>query len=58
MEHSDFYALVKTMRQAQRDYFACKAPSALHKAKELEREVDKALKEYANRDKPKQSRLY
>lgn len=40
----DFYSLVERMRQAQRAYFRGKQPSDLALARQLEREVDAALR--------------
>jgi len=40
-----FFYTVKRMRKAQKDYFKTRHYSHLDKAKRLEREVDKILKE-------------
>ena len=41
----EFADLVERMREAQKNYFRSHALSDLHKSKELERRVDKALAE-------------
>lgn len=53
MTLDDFIALAAEMRQAQRDYFAARTPSALNHAKKLERELDQQIKNYKN-GKPEQ----
>lgn len=45
MKPEDFFALVGDMRKAQRDWFRSKRPTALDRAKELERQVDQVLKD-------------
>jgi hypothetical protein len=40
-----FLAMVEDMREAQRSYFATRAPSSLNKAKQLEKHIDSVLKE-------------
>lgn len=45
MTVGDFTDLVERMREAQKSYFGCPAPSNLHKSKELEKQVDNALSE-------------
>ncbi len=60
MENFDadrFFQLVSDMRQAQRDYLAVQCPSRFVKAKELERQVDKAVKKWELRDAPRQGNL-
>ncbi len=52
-----FYALVKKMRLAQCEYFACRCPSLLNRAKKLERQVDEMVREYENSKLPKQAQL-
>ena len=42
---NDFMALVKEMRQAQKSYFQTRNRDWLDKSKELERQVDKAIRE-------------
>lgn len=41
---NDFMLLVKRMRAAQRDYFKTRDHVDLHRAKQLERDVDTAIK--------------
>ncbi len=57
MSEEDFYALVKKMRLAQREYFACRCPSNLNRAKELERQVDDILREHERAKGQQQARL-
>ena len=57
MNESDFYELVKKMRIAQREYFACRCPSSLNRAKKLERQVDEMVREHENSKLPKQAQL-
>lgn len=57
MNEANFYALVKKMRLAQREYFACRCPSSLNRAKKLERQVDEMVREYENSKLPKQAQL-
>ena len=45
----EFAALVQEMRNAQREYFRTRSPTALEAAKRLEKRVDQALKEIADR---------
>lgn len=40
----EFYALVERMRNAQKEYFRTRDKSALSASKQLEREVDEAIK--------------
>lgn len=54
---ADFYSLVKKMRDAQREYFACKCPSNLSRAKKLEGYVDKILLEREKENEPRQNTL-
>lgn len=44
MSAKEFFELVKSMRKAQKDYFATRTNSALNKSKQLEREVDAEIK--------------
>lgn len=53
-----FYSLVKKMRKAQCEYFACKCPSRLARAKKLERLVDDAVREYDAGKGPQQNTLF
>ena len=57
-KENDFYALVKEMRLAQREYFACRCPSSLNRAKKLEKEVDRKLKAREEANNPRQSTLF
>lgn len=43
MDAEEFRALVRRMRQAQRDYFKSRSIEKLRESKELERTVDAAL---------------
>lgn len=52
MTHAEFLALVAAMREAQKDYFRRRAPADLERSKNLEREVDRALRELKD-DQPK-----
>ena len=45
MTVGEFADLVERMREAQKNYFGCPAPSNLHKSKALEKQVDNALSE-------------
>lgn len=45
MTVGEFTDLVERMREAQKRYFGCPAPSNLHKSKELEKQVDNTLSE-------------
>ena len=45
MTVGEFADLVERMREAQKIYFGCLAPSNLHKSKALEKQVDKAIAE-------------
>lgn len=54
---SDFTILVRDMREAQKTYFATRAPSALNKSKALEKQVDVVLKEIFTKVQP-QARLF
>lgn len=45
MTVGEFADLVERMREAQKNYFGCPAPSNLHKSKALEKQVDKAIAE-------------
>ncbi len=40
--------ICREMRQAQKDYFARRKSAALEKAKKLESELDKRVKDYYN----------
>lgn len=44
MDAAEFFELVCQMRLAQKDYFKSRRPTALERAKELERQVDEVLK--------------
>lgn len=48
----EFVALVRSMREAQRDYFKTRSGEALSRSKELERKVDAALRAAAEAEKP------
>ena len=41
-----FVCLVQKMRQAQKDYFRMRDPDSLRISKQIEREVDLAIREY------------
>ncbi len=58
MNKDDFVTLVAAMRQAQRDYFADpnRTRETLDKAKDLERQVDRAIHELT--EDPKQGKLF
>ena len=43
-----FVRLVERMRQAQKDYFRMRDSNALRISKQIEREVDLAIREYLN----------
>jgi hypothetical protein len=43
MNYGEFIQLVERMRNAQREYFRTKSPTALESSKRLEREVDQAI---------------
>ena len=58
MDYSEFIQFIADMRQAQRDYFAVRCSSNLNMAKELEREVDRLIKEYKTGKQPEQGRLW
>ena len=49
MTTGEFANLVERMRMAQKNYFRLHAPSDLHKSKELEKQVDKAITERRER---------
>lgn len=59
---STFIGLVKAMRTAQKAYFAekdyYKKVPLLEESKRLEREVDKALKEWERQQNDKQAKLF
>lgn len=57
MNEADFQKLVKRMRDAQREYFACPCPSRLNLAKKLEKQVDDSLREYEIAKGPQQAQL-
>ena len=42
---TDFAKLVEDMRENQKNYFKHRGDHFLHRSKELEREVDKAIKQ-------------
>ena len=46
MTHTEFVQLVKDMRQAQKDYFRTRTNASLVASKDLESQVDKAVKEF------------
>ena len=46
MKEDEFYKLVEDMRKAQKNYFRTKNANYLEEAKNLERSVDKAIKEH------------
>lgn len=46
MTEQQFYELVKEMREAQRAYFKTRDKSWLNKSKDLEKQVDQAIKEF------------
>ena len=46
MDIDNFVKKVLIMRTAQKDYFKCRFPDLLRKAKLLEGEVDKEIKKY------------
>jgi hypothetical protein len=54
MDHEQFAKLVAEMRQAQTEYFRTRSTTALEQSKRLERQVDKALQELAD----KQGKLF
>jgi hypothetical protein len=47
MTHDEFRALVSKMRDVQRRWFKGRLPQALEDSKALERQVDRALAEFA-----------
>ena len=49
MTVGEFADLVERMREAQKNYFRLHALSDLHKSKELEKQVDKAITERRER---------
>lgn len=57
ISEDDFCGLVKRMREAQREYFACRCPSNLNRAKKLERQVDGFLRERERAKGPQQGEL-
>lgn len=57
MTKEDFYELVKKMRLAQKEYFSNRCPSNLNRAKSLEHEVDKAVKDWEFANSPQQASL-
>lgn len=46
---NEFEKLVQSMRTAQKAYFRRRTPGALESSKELEKQVDEALKERQNK---------
>ena len=46
MKLNEFYDLVARMRAAQKKYFRTKDANVLHEAMDLEKEVDKAIKDH------------
>ncbi len=48
-DHDRLQQLVREMRSAQREYFQTRSGDALSRAKQLEREVDRQLKEAADK---------
>lgn len=48
----EFIALVRSMRQAQRNYFKTRSSEALNRSKDLERKVDAALRAASEAEKP------
>lgn len=48
MTIAEFAILVKEMRDCQKKYFRSRLRDALNQSKELEREVDQAIKEILN----------
>ena len=42
-EQAEFVALVREMRQAQKEYFKTRDRDVLNRSKSLERQVDKAI---------------
>lgn len=46
MDIDNFVKKVLIMRIAQKDYFKCRFPDLLRKAKTLENEVDREIKKY------------
>lgn len=49
MADQDFRDLVAKMRHAQKEYFRTRSPTSLEESKRLERAVDKALTESAQK---------
>ncbi len=43
MTKSDFFSLVRDMRNAQREYFRTRSKDSLRRSKALEKQVDEAL---------------
>ena len=46
MKEQDFVPLVSSMRQAQKQYFKYRTPEDYRKARELEKQVDTAIKNH------------
>ena len=46
MTEKEIIELARKTRQAQKDYFASRRYNDLHRSKELERQLDKAIEEY------------
>lgn len=45
MSNDEFYDLVKEMRATQKEYFRTRDANVLNKSKELERAVDKTIRD-------------
>ncbi|MCD4738333.1 MAG: hypothetical protein K8R89_03625 [Anaerolineae bacterium] len=53
-----FVELVRTMRVAQKDYFATRTRTALSEAKRLEKKVDARLLQFIHRQQAEQHALF
>lgn len=51
-EKASFVELVRTMRQAQKEYFRDRTQSALQRSKSLERLVDSEIDKLSKQQKP------
>ena len=58
MDIDNFVKKVLIMRTAQKDYFKCRFPGALRKAKKLESEVDGEIKKYYEEKVNKDQRTF
>ena len=58
MDIDNFVKKVLIMRTAQKDYFKCRFPDLLRKAKMLEGEVDREIKRYYEEKVNKDQRTF